>query len=136
MDLSSKEMLKRDLFVQGLILKWQEKVLPSATTFSDALHQARLAEEQHKQLGELHKGRLQERTLPKKTAGKTTDSGSAGGETTPNETSSSTFSTTSRVGRCFKCGSHHDKARECLQRQPPTTAPHRVTRLIRDQECY
>ena len=46
MDQASKEMLKKDLFVQGLMLKWQEKVLPSATTFSDALHQARLAEDQ------------------------------------------------------------------------------------------
>ncbi len=47
MDQSSKEMLKRDLFVQGVALKWQEKVLPSASTFGDAMHQARLAEEQH-----------------------------------------------------------------------------------------
>ena len=45
MDLASKEMLKRDLFCQGLLLKWQEKVLPSATTFAEALHQARAAEE-------------------------------------------------------------------------------------------
>ena len=34
MDQPSKEMLKRDLFVQGLAFRWQEKVLPSATTFS------------------------------------------------------------------------------------------------------
>jgi len=43
---SSKEMLKRDFFVQGLWLKWQEKVLPSAKTFHDALHQAHAAEQQ------------------------------------------------------------------------------------------
>ena len=49
-----KGVLKRDIFVQGLLLKWQEKVLPSATTFADALHQARTAEEQEKQLGEMH----------------------------------------------------------------------------------
>ena len=42
MDLVSKELFKRDLFVQGLSLKWQEKVLPSA------------AEEQDTLLGELH----------------------------------------------------------------------------------
>ena len=29
-------------------------MLPSATTFADALHQARTAEEQEKQLGEMH----------------------------------------------------------------------------------
>ena len=54
MDESSKEMLKRDFFVQGLWLKWQEKVLPSAKTFHDALHQARAAEQQEKQLSSLH----------------------------------------------------------------------------------
>ena len=46
MDQASKDMLKRDLFVQGLLWKWQEKVLPSsANTFDDALYQARIAEE-------------------------------------------------------------------------------------------
>ena len=40
MDEDSRNMLKRDLFVQGLLLKWQEKVLPSAETYVDALHQA------------------------------------------------------------------------------------------------
>ena len=54
MDTETKEMLKRDLFVQGLLLKWQKKVLPSADSFSDALYQARAAEEQEKQLSELH----------------------------------------------------------------------------------
>ena len=33
MDESSKALLKRDVFVQGLLLKWQ-KVLPSASTSS------------------------------------------------------------------------------------------------------
>ena len=37
MDVTSRATLKRDLFVQGLLLKWQEKVLPSAETFEDAL---------------------------------------------------------------------------------------------------
>jgi len=53
MDVSSKEMLKRDFLVQGLWLKWQEKVLPSAKTFHDALHQARAAEQQEKQVSSL-----------------------------------------------------------------------------------
>ena len=39
MDGRRKEMLKRDFFLQGLWLKCQEKVLPSAKTFH-ALHQA------------------------------------------------------------------------------------------------
>ena len=46
MDVASRKLLKRDLFVQGLLMKWQEKVLPSANSFVDALHQARAAEEQ------------------------------------------------------------------------------------------
>ena len=37
MDLASKELLKMDLFIQGLSLMCQEKVLPSAATFADAL---------------------------------------------------------------------------------------------------
>ena len=40
--------------MQGLWLKWQEKVLPSAKTFHDALHQAHAAEQQEKQLSSLH----------------------------------------------------------------------------------
>jgi hypothetical protein len=46
MDADSKALLKRDLFVLGLKLKWQEKVLPSAETFAECLHQAQTAEEQ------------------------------------------------------------------------------------------
>ena len=129
MDEAAKEMLKRDLFVQGLILKWQEKVLPSAATFSDALHQARLAEEQSRQLGELHRGRLQERTQPKKVTWKATESKSAGGETIQRETSGTPTPTMSRPrepGRCYRCGSLRHKARECPQRQTPTESPVRA----------
>ena len=45
-------MLKRNFFcfVQGLWLKWQEKALPSAKTFHDALHQACAAEQQVERL--------------------------------------------------------------------------------------
>ena len=53
-DESRKEMLKIDFFVQGLWLKWQEKVLPSAKTFHDALHQAHAAKQQEKHLSSLH----------------------------------------------------------------------------------
>ena len=55
MDQASKDMLKRDLFVQGLMWKWQEKVLPSANSFHDALHQARVTEKQERQLSDLHR---------------------------------------------------------------------------------
>jgi len=37
MDQASKEMLKRDLLLQGFLLKWQEKVVPSANNLTDAL---------------------------------------------------------------------------------------------------
>ena len=55
MDQESKDLLKRDLFVLGLNMKWQEKVLPSVQTFADNLHQARTAKEQERQLNELYK---------------------------------------------------------------------------------
>ena len=45
MNPESKDPLKRDLFVIGLKLKWQEKVLPSEEDFGDCFHQARAAEE-------------------------------------------------------------------------------------------
>ena len=45
MDQESKDLLKRDLFVLGLLMKWQEKVLPSAKDLGDCVHQARAAEE-------------------------------------------------------------------------------------------
>ena len=46
MDQELKDLLKCDLFVLGLKMKWQEKVLLSAQTFADSLHQARTTEEQ------------------------------------------------------------------------------------------
>ena len=60
MDQESKDLLKRDLFVLGLALKWQEKVLSSAKDFGDCLHQARAAEEQERQLKEIHQSRSTE----------------------------------------------------------------------------
>ena len=42
------------MFVQGLLLKWQKKVLLSASTFSYALHQARAAEQEQHQLSKMH----------------------------------------------------------------------------------
>lgn len=54
MDEGSRNMLKKDLFVQELLLKWQEKVLSLAETYVDALHQAQANEEQSRQLAILH----------------------------------------------------------------------------------
>ena len=52
-DTNFKGILKRDIFVHGLLLKWQEKILLSGETFvADALHHA--ADKQEKQLGEMH----------------------------------------------------------------------------------
>ena len=39
-DTALKEILKQDIFVQCLLLKWQEKVLPSAVSFADTLYQS------------------------------------------------------------------------------------------------
>ena len=55
MNMASRATLKQDLFVQGLLLKWQEKVLPSADTFEDALFQVRVQEEQQRDLTHLHR---------------------------------------------------------------------------------
>ncbi len=74
MDTESKEILKRDLFIQGLLLKWQKKVLPSADSFSDALYQTRAAEEQEKQLSELHKPEGSNDGTQKKEGGTSTHS--------------------------------------------------------------
>ena len=46
MNQESKNLLKHDLFVLGLKMKWQEKVLPLTQTFDDSLHQATTVEEQ------------------------------------------------------------------------------------------
>jgi len=55
MDTAFKATLKQDLFMQSLQLKWQEKILPSAESFEDVLLQARKAEEQERDLANLHK---------------------------------------------------------------------------------
>ena len=60
MDQESKDLLKWDLFILGLAMKWQEKVLLSAKDFGDCLHQARAAEEQERQLKEIHHTRSAE----------------------------------------------------------------------------
>ena len=87
MDEEARERLKRDLFVQGLQYRWQEKVLPTATTFCDALYQARANEEQAKQLSHLQKhhesrgssrGSSQPRATPYAQASQSSGSGCGG----------------------------------------------------------
>ena len=82
MDQGSKELLKRDLFIQGLAYKWQEMVLPSASSFGDALHRARSAEEQHKQLNELHSRHSTDKVQPRKPSGNKESSKDGDSETT------------------------------------------------------
>ena len=102
MDQKSKDLLKRDLFMLGLLMKWQEKVLPSAENFSNCLHQARAVEEQERQLTELHQPRGSETARsPKSDVGSTQHRF----ESTPQFRSSEHPSTPGRSSRCWKCGS-------------------------------
>ncbi len=97
MDADSKGLLKRKLFVLGLKMKWQEKVLSSAQTFADFLHQARAAEEQGRQLGKVHLSRTTEPTRPE---------GMSNPIPPKKQKSTSAWS-----GQ--NCGSTHHKAQDC-----------------------
>jgi len=68
MDSESKSLLKRNLFTQGLLRKWQEKISPFASTFHDALFQARAAEDQEHMLSELHGHLFLKPNLPHSTS--------------------------------------------------------------------
>ncbi len=131
MDSDTKELLKRDLFVQGLRLKWQEKVLPSAKTFTDALRQARAAEEQERQLTTLHRpgarpGESSSHTSPKvlQPRKETSESGEAASKS--GETGRLEARRPQGGLQCFQCGSNNHKARECPQRKPPSETPGKV----------
>ena len=131
MDHASKELLRRDLFIQGLLWKWQEKVMQSVSTFADALHQARAVEEQEKQLSEMHKGHLSNVRPPPQSLRSSVpsrgDSDSTRGthrsqSGTLDSARSPTGSRLKESGQCYRCGSYRHKARDCPQRRPPTEA--------------
>ena len=153
MDDDARERLKRDLFVQGLQYRWQEKVLPTATTFCDALYQARANEEQAKQLSYLQKqhesrsNSTRSSTAPRSTpnahSGGASGGASGGGRTQPQNTSSDRQNTStqrsnertgggrwhqgSRFNRssqgCRNCHSRNHHWRDCPQREPPSETP-------------
>ena len=125
MDLASKELLKRDLFIQGLSLKWQEKVLPSAATFADALHQARAAEEQDTLLGELHRGRPPDKSSDKPPPSRSSSQNrSVGGGDSERGSDLRTSDTRRgvRPRRRYICHSLQHRAYECPQRNAPSEA--------------
>ena len=116
MDESSKELLKRDVFVQGLLLKWQTKVLPSASTFSNALHQARAAEQQERQLSRMHpppRPTLKSRVAP--------DHKTLSAPPTEPPREDKPTGRSKRDPKCFECGSTSHKWRECPLRKPTET---------------
>ena len=117
-DVVFRGVLKRDIFVQGLLLKWQEKVLPTTKTFADALHLARTAEGQERQLGELHY-----RSVHRKKDGSGTEPGSKGvkGDKKLPSAGDQTIPPTSPRDkskvRCFKCHGMGHVARDCPLRK-------------------
>ena len=125
MDQESKDLLKRDLFVLGLRMKWQEKVLPSSESFSDCLHQARAAEEQERQLNELHQPKGPEAARPSKAA---EGSAQRRSEPAPQARLPEHPTPPVRSSRCWKCGSTRHQQRDCPQRQPPSETPWRGAR--------
>ena len=125
MDLASKELLKRDLFVQGLSLKSQEKVLPSAATFADALHQVRAAEEQDTLLGELHPGHPPDKSSDKPPPSRSSSQNrSVGGGDSERGSDLRTSDTRRgvRPRRCYICHSLQHQTYECPQRNDPSEA--------------
>ena len=119
MDEASKALLKRDVFVQGLLLRWQKKVLPSASTYSDALHQARAVEQQERQLLKLHPTMKPFSKSKPMTEPKIADPVPAD----PKVKQPKATHPRQRGGppKCYECGSTSHKWRECSLRKPTET---------------
>ena len=114
-DPAFRRTLKRDLFVQGLILKWQEKVLPTAENFTEALYQARTAEEQERQLAQIHKREAlgpfpshPQVGAPEKSGDDNAQKGQGPGNR--------------RQLRCFKCYGLGHFSKDCPMRKAPPEA--------------
>ena len=102
------------MFIQCLLLKWQEKVLPSAETFADALYQT--MEEQSKQLSKMHASggsqcdpshstkKPQEQSLTRQSQ-----------DQCPKETNK----------KCHRCGSTKHFIRDCPMKRAQTDTPGR-----------
>ena len=116
MDESSCAILKRDLFIQGLLLKWQEKALPSADTFADALYQARSMDEQSKQLSKMHASGGGQRESPHSTKKPQEEISTRQSQHQyPKETNK----------KCHHCGSTKHFIRDCPMKRAQTETPGR-----------
>jgi len=119
--------------------KWQEKVLPSTNTnsFDNALYQARIAEEQERQLSDLHRRdlvsskhfALQRKKSPSLPAGDKESSRTSSKPEGVQQQSGGGASTKPKPfkGICHKCLGFGHKMRDCPQRDPPSETPAHVS---------
>ena len=112
--------------MQGL--KWQEKVLPSAKTFHDVLHQARAAEQQEKQLSSLHHSgsatKLSSNAKPMASA--RTQKTSVTFQRENRLAKQDTVPKKSKVsGLCYECHGPGHHWCDCPERKSPSEAPGR-----------
>ena len=129
-DPAFRRTLKRDLFVQGLILKWQEKVLPTAENFTEALYQARTAEEQERQLAEIHKREALRPFPSRPQVGAPEKSGDdkaggkplVGGKPAWENAQKGQGPGNRRQLRCFKCYGLGHFSKDCPMRKAPPEA--------------
>ena len=131
MDTASKAMLKRDLFVQGLHIRWQEKVLLSADTFENALFQVRLAEQQQLDLAHLHK---------RQSGYLLSQSRQGARSTNPqlNPSNQAPRGAYQSPGPCYSCGQLGHKQSNCPLARPPkeATGNGRTTNAVTSTPSY